>query len=330
MRYAITFGFVTFLLQPAPYAPQAPQAPNPSSPAPFDIYLVPLTNGIASMKAAKPTPVATAAGYDNQPNFSRDGNRILFAANRDGTQTDIYAFDRNSGRVTQVTHTAENENSPTHVPAGAGPSGSFSVVQSEFDAKGQRPTPAIQRLWRFNADGRSPSLILPDLTPVGYHAWIDSDRIALYVLGAQGKPATLQIARVKTGTAEVITAGIGRSLHRIPAFAEAAAGKPGPRLASFVQREGDTFWVKQIDIASKKIDPLIKAVDGSNDHDMAWMPDGKTMLMSAGTKIYSWTRGASAWNEVFDASTHQLGAVTRMAVSPKGDAIAIVVAELKK
>jgi hypothetical protein len=118
----------------------------------------------------------------------------------------------------------------------------------------------------------------------------------------------------------VIAEGIGRSLHRIP----------GTQLVSFVHREGDDYIVKQLDPNSKMITPLIKAVAGSSDRDMVWMPDGKTMLMSSGTKIFSWTRGAASWTEVFDAAAFQLGAVTRMAVSPKGDAIAFVVAEPKK
>jgi hypothetical protein len=63
---------------------------------------------------------------------------------------------------------------------------------------------------------------------------------------------------------------------------------------------------------------------------MAWLPDGKTILMSGGTKVFSWTRGASGWTEVFDAAAHHLGAVTRLAVSPAGDAVAIVVAEPEK
>ena len=295
------------------------QAPNPAAPAPFDIYLLPMSGGVAAMKSAKPEPVSTAAGYDNQPNFSPDGGRILFAANRDGKQTDIYAFDRASRQVSQVTRTAENENSPTYVPSGAGPAGSFTVVQSEFDKTGSRPASPIQRLWRFNPDGRSPTLLLADINPVGYHAWIDDDQLVLFVLGAQGKPATLQLASVKTGKSEVVLENVGRSLHRIP----------GTRLASFVQREGDTYNVKQIDPATRKIETLTAAVEGSSDRDMAWMPDGKTMLMSAGTKIFSWTRGA-AWTQVFDAAPHQLGAVTRLAISPKGDAVAIVVAEPKK
>ena len=274
------------------------------------------------MKAAKPTPISAAPGYDNQPNFSPDGNRILFAANRDGKQIDVFVFDRSKGSVTQLTQTAENENSPTY-PTGtdAARAGSFSVVQSEFDSSGGRPAAPIQRLWRFNAEGKSPQLILADINPVGYHAWMDADQLVLFVLGGQGKPATLQIASVKTGKAEIVTDNIGRSLHRIP----------GTRLASFVQREASgEFWIKQLDISTKKIDPLVKTAEGSSDRDNAWMPDGKTIVMSAGTRIMSWTRGAPAWTEVFDAAPHSLGAITRLAVSPKGDAVAIVVAELPK
>jgi hypothetical protein len=277
--------------------------------------------GFASLKSAKPSPISAAPGYDNQPNFSADGTTILFAASRDGKQTDVFAFNRQKASVTQLTQTAENENSPTYLPAGAGPAGSFSVVQSEFDKTGARPASPIQRLWRFHTNGMSPHLILSDINPVGYHAWMDADQLVLFVLGGQGKPATLQIASVKTGKAEVVTDNIGRSLHRIP----------GTRLASFAQREpsGD-FWIKQIDTTSRKIDPLVKAAEGSSDRDYAWMPDGKTILMSTGTKIVSWTRGGTGWTEVFDGATHQLGAITRLAVSPRGDAVAIVVAEPPK
>ena len=299
---------------------RAPQ-PVPAAPPSTDIHLLPLSGGLASLKSAKPSPISIAPGYDNQPNFSADGNRILFAANRDGKQTDVFVFDRSNGGVAQLTRTAENENSPTYLPTGAGAAGSFSVVQSEFDASGGRPATPIQRLWRFNAVGMSPQLILPDINPVGYHAWIDADQLVLFVLGAQGKPATLQIANVKTGKAEVVVDNIGRSLHRIP----------GSRLASFVQRQGENeWWIKQIDVSSKKIDPLVRTAEGSSDRDYAWMPDGKTILMSAGAKVMSWSRGAAGWTEVFDAAPHQLGAITRLAVSPKGDAIAIVVAEPPK
>ena len=280
-------------------------APLPST----DLYLVPLSGGLASMKTAKPTPVIIGPGYHNQPYFSADGSRLLFAANY-GKQTDVFLFERANGRVTQLTNTPENENSPTYLPAGIGENGGFSVVRSEMDK--------TQRLWRFNAAGRDAQLILTDIRPVGYHAWVDADRVALFVLG---EPNSLQLASVKTGKAEVVANNIGRSLHRIP----------GTRMVSFVHREpSGEWWIKQIDIDSKKIDPLTKVVEGATDRDMAWMPDGKTLLMSSGTTVFSWTRGGSSWTAVFDVAPHNLGAVSRIAVSPKGDAIALVVSEPKK
>ncbi len=186
---------------------------------------------------AQPAPMSVAPGYDNQPMFSPDGRRLLFAANRDGKQIDIFMFERASGRVSQLTETAQNENSPTFVPAGIGDAGSFSVVQSEPDRS--------QRLWRFNASGKNPQLVLADLKPVGYHAWVEPDHLAMFILG---QPATLQVGRVSTGKAEVMARDIGRSLHRIP----------GTRLVSFVQRESPTeFWIRQIDIDSRQIAPIV-------------------------------------------------------------------------
>ncbi len=289
---------------------QTPSPAQPGGPPGTDIYLLQPDGGLASLKAAKPSPVSTAPGYDNQPMFSPDGGRILFAANRDGKQIDIFVFDRAGGGVLQLTRTAENENSPTYLPAGVGDPGGFSVVRTEPDK--------AQRLWRFDAQGGQPQVVLADVRPVGYHAWVTAESLALFVLGP---PATLQIADVRSGKAEVVAEGIGRSLHRIP----------GTTLVSFVQRDpSGEFWVKQIDPASKRIEALVRAAEGSADRDMAWMPDGKTVVMSSGTKILSWTRGASGWIEIFDAAPHNLGAVSRLAVSPKGDAIAIVVTEPRR
>jgi Tol biopolymer transport system component len=313
--------------------PPAPQAPAPPG---TDIYLLTPTGGLASMKSSRPTPIANDPGYENQPMFSADGNRILFAANhpfdsRDGalaqgrgTQTDVYVFDRATGRTSQLTDTPENENSPTFLPAGVGEAGGFSVVRTEPDRS--------QRLWRFDAQGRNPQVVLTEIKPVGYHAWVDADTVALYILGGQGEPATLRIASLKTGAAAIVASNIGRSLHTVPSGVPSGSD-PGvrPRLVSFVQRDySGEWWIKEIDVSTKVITPLVRAVDGSTDRDMAWMPDGRTLLMSAGTKVFSWTRGAAAWTEVFDGAAHNLGAVSRIAVSPRGDAIAIVVAEPKR
>jgi dipeptidyl aminopeptidase/acylaminoacyl peptidase len=285
--------------------PQAPPAPPGT-----DIYLIPLSGGLASMNSAVPAAVAIDPGYDNQPAFSPDGRRILLTGNRDGKQMDTYVFDRAAKQLSQLTHTSEGEYSPTFLPSGIGEPGGFSVIRVEPDG--------AQRLWRFNAAGDRPELVLRDVKPVGYHAWVDADHLALFVLG---QPATLRLARVSTGAAEIVASDVGRSLHRVP----------GSRLVSFIHKEpSGEYWVEQIDVDTKAITPLVRTAEGSSDRDCAWMPDGKTLLMSSGTKIMSWTQGAKGWTEVFDGAVHKLGAISRLAVSPSGDAVAIVTAEPKR
>jgi dipeptidyl aminopeptidase/acylaminoacyl peptidase len=272
------------------------------SPPGTDIYELSFDGAANALSATTPLAVARERGYENQPFYMPDGTSILFTANLDGKQTDIYEFDRKARRVRQLTTTTEGEYSATATPDGKG----FSVILVEADS--------TQRLWRFERNGTNPRLVLSDVKPVGYHAWIDDDQLALFVLG---QPSTLQHARVSTGKATVVAQNIGRSLHRIP----------GTRLVSFVHRESaQDIWVKQFDPASGAITPLVQMRQGNNEGDVAWTPDGR-LLMSAGTKILAWRRGEKDWREVYDVAAYKLGAVTRMAVAPDGRSIAIVVNE---
>src|SRR4029079_16613844 len=70
-----------------------------------------------------------------------------------------------------------------------------------------------QRLWQFTLDGRAPSLVLRDVKPVGYHAWVDATTLVLFVLGP---PATLQVADTASGKADIVALDIARSIQRIP------------------------------------------------------------------------------------------------------------------
>ena len=289
------------LAQPAALRPQTAT----------DIHLVAMSNGVDSLSKATPQPLATERGYENQPAFDPDGRRVLYSANLDGKQTDIYEFDRTTRRTRQLTRTPEGEYSPTvpHTrptrPALAREG--FTVIRVEADG--------TQRLWQFDREGQNPVVVLTDIKPVGYHAWIDADRLALYVLGT---PATLQIARVSTGTAETLARDIGRTLRVVP----------GTSLVSIVQKDGDErYSVRSVDASSGRAELITATVAGSLDRDYEWMPDGQTLLMSAGTKVFAWSRGSSGWREVLDVSLHKLGAVTRLAVAPNGDALALVTAE---
>jgi Tol biopolymer transport system component len=303
MRILLSLIAAAALGQPAALRPQTAT----------DIHLFPMKGGVESLAAARPQPMAAEPGYENQPFFDPDGQRVLFTANRDGRQTDIYEFDRRSGATRQLTRTPEGEYSPTIPrvrPAAASLSrDGFTVIRVEADG--------TQRLWQFDREGRNPVLVFTDIKPVGYHAWIDADRLALYVLG---DPATLQTARVSTGRAGIVARDVGRTLRVVP----------GTSRVSFVQREGGgTYAIRSMDPATGTSEVITGTVEGSLDRDYEWMPDGRTLLMSAGTKVFAWTQGVPGWREILDVGPHRLGAVTRLAVSPGADALAVVTAETR-
>lgn len=301
MRALLTLIVVATVGQPAALRPQTAT----------DIHLFPMTGGVGSLATARPQAMATEPGYENQPFFDPDGRHVLFTANHDGRQTDIYEFDRTSGATRQLTRTPEGEYSPT-IPrvrpvAPALARDGFTVIRVEADG--------TQRLWQFDRDGQNPVLVLAGIKPVGYHAWIDADRLALYVLGT---PPTLQTARVSTGNAEIAARDIGRTLRLVP----------GTARVSFVQRQADDgYAVTSLDPATGRTERVTATVKDSVDRDYEWMPDGQTLLMSAGTKVFAWSRAAPEWRQVLDVAPHGLGGVTRLAVSPRADALAVVTAE---
>ena len=282
-----------------------------SAPPATEVFLATfaIKDGKATLGA--PINISNGPGYDNQPSFTPDGRSILFTSVRDdrkpdpansaATGSDIYRYDIASRRISQVTSTPESEYSPTPTPDGK----HISVIRVEADG--------TQRLWRFAADGSNPELVLTDVKPVGYHAWGDPETLALFVLG---RPATLQVASVSTGKADIIAKDIGRSISRVP--------RGG---ISYVQREardGQTsLAVMQLDPKTRQTTALVRVMTGPRDPDLAWTPDG-ILLMAHEGKLYAWRREARDFAVAADLQALGLKDVTRLAVSPGGEWIAIV------
>ena len=280
-------------------------AQTPPPPA-TDIYLAPMRLTPAA-PAMGPARVASEnpKGYDNQPSFGSDGRSLLFTSNRDGKQTDIYFVELETRQIRQFTRTPESEYSPTVMLDDAG----VSTIRVEADG--------TQRVWQFAGDGAAPALVLRDVKPAGYHAWVDAGRLAVYVLGT---PATLQIADLKTGAARVVATDIGRAVLRRPAV----LGRSGGTI-SFVQREGDAWTVKEWLPATGEVRPVVAALPGSAERDAAWAPDG-TLFMTKGGEVHWWRPGQEGWTLLADPG---IGALTRLAVSPDGRWMALVAAETR-
>jgi dipeptidyl aminopeptidase/acylaminoacyl peptidase len=274
---------------------------QPAPPPDTDIVLASLSVR-ATPAVTRAANITRSPGYDNQPFFTPDGAAILFTSNRGAAQTDIYRYEIASGATTRLTDTPEGEYSPTVTPDGA----HISAIRVEADG--------TQRLWRFTAEGRDPELVLERVRPVGYHAWIDDHTLALFVLGP---PATLQLADTRTGAAEEVARGINRSLQRIP----------GRGTISYVDKDEDgTLMVRELDPKTKQATTLVGAVAGAREADLAWTPDGM-LLMAEKDVLYGWRRDDPSWKRLADLAALGMHGVTRIAVSPKGDRIALVVAQ---
>jgi len=246
--------------------------------------------------------ITNRKGYDNQPSW--DGNsRILYTSQSAG-QTDIYVINFETSVIAKVTETPESEYSAAITPDGLG----ITVVRVERDS--------TQRLWRFPKNDGAPSPILPEIKPVGYYAWLDSTRLALFVLGT---PNTLRIGDTRTGAAQVVTSNIGRFLQRVP----------GSRRASYLHRVSDR-WVLET------VDPIAKADGGFDIETVTTLPDSADYVVwksatelytAAGSRIFRMRLPEKVWAMVEDLSSKGIRRISRMALSPDGSRLALVAEE---
>ncbi|MCH7562810.1 MAG: PD40 domain-containing protein [Gemmatimonadetes bacterium] len=297
MRRAGLAGWMACVAVPVIMAPTAAQAPPGT-----DILIADLGtfNGVYYLVGDPKNVTKRPEAYDNQPFFTPDSRSILFTASyEDGNdgQTEIHRYYLSANRIARITRTGESEYSPTPVPGDR----AFSAIRVEADS--------TQRLWRFTMEGMDPEVLLPNVAPVGYHAWADPNTLLLFVLG---EPSTLRLADLRTERVEIVAENVGRSIHKIPTR----------NAFSFTQRvSDDETWITELDPNTKKTTPLVRTRSGGDFH--AWTPDG-TVLMADGGSIYQWNPDlAAGWQLIADLRGMGLE-FSRLAVSPDGTKIAVV------
>lgn len=263
-----------------------------------DIWVADLTIRDGRVNVSRPVNVTARPGYDNQPAFLPDGSGFLYTRIGADGQADIWRYDFATHAARAVTTTPESEYSPTVMPQ----SGGVSVVRVELDS--------TQRLWRLDRDGSHPALLFEKIKPVGYHAWAGDGVLAMFVLG---NPNALVLARLGTEKADTVARNVGRALQPIP----------GRRAVSFVQIVDSTeSWLTELNADSGTVHRLVRLPRGAEFH--VWVPGG-LVLASDGTTLYQWdSHGTASWQPVADLGTLGLKGVTRLALSPAGDRLALV------
>lgn len=277
-----------------------------SAPPNSDLFLARILHTDDSLRLGAAENITHRPGYDNQPAFLTDATGILYTAIDSTGQADIWRYELRSRRRVRVTNTPESEYSPTMMPG----STRFSVVRVERDS--------TQRLWSFRLDGSDPQLVLESLAPVGYHAWLDESRLAVYVLGS---PSTLHVVRRDGSEDEVRASNIGRTIQRVPAQG----------WYSFVQLDSTrTPWIVAQPFEGGAVSRLVRLPEGNEFY--TWMPDG-TLLSAAGHELMRWngvSGEGSAWLAVASAVPFPVKNISRLAVSPDGKWLAFVAEPLDR
>ena len=267
------------------------------APPASDIWLVDVTVRGGRVRLGTPANITARPGYDNQPAFLADGSALYYTRIGDDGQADVWRYDLATRHAEQVTATPESEYSPTALPGQPG----FTVVRVERDS--------TQRLWRF-APPAVPQLVFERTAPVGYPAWAPPPGAGLYLLG---EPRALVIANAATGRVDTMARDVGRSLHAIP-------GRPA---VSFVQWVGRReAWLAEVDVTNRAVLRLVRMPGGAEFH--VWTPHG-LVLVGVDTKLYQWDPlSGGSWKEIANLRGAGLRGITRLAVNPSGDRLAIV------
>jgi WD40-like Beta Propeller Repeat len=275
----------------------AAQAAGAQAPPATDIFLAPLSISAEGRPViGKPVNVTNRPGYDNQPAFTLDSRSILFTSIHEDGQADIYRYDLGAKTITRVTSTPESEYSATVMPGGQ----RFSVIRVERDS--------AQRLWSFAFDGSDPQLLVPTVKPVGYHAWIDPDNLALFVLGT---PNALVHYDLRSGRADTLARNIGRSL----------APTIGGGGFSFTSHDSGVVKLKTMSWPYQTTSDLVALPPGSED--IVWLARD-LVLSSNGSKLVSWKPGTKDWQDAVDLAPAGLTRISRLALSQDGHWLAIV------
>jgi hypothetical protein len=183
-------------------------------------------------------------GYNNQPYFI-DYNRVFITVAKAGSGTEIYQLDLEKSEYFAFTKTADiSEFSAQIMPDKK----QVSVVRIEADGK-------TQTLWAYPFDrSHGGKNLFPSLTNVGYYAWLNDHKLALFLVDSLPK---LAIADIKTGSILTIQENIGRCLKVKNGF------------LYFTQKSKDTlFRIRQYNIEDQTIQNVFTLPENTDDFEV--------------------------------------------------------------
>ncbi len=249
--------------------------------------------------------ISADPGYDNQPSFFPDNKTLVYTSQVTSladTGLGLHAFlvDLRTGARTPLP-----------------------------EARGFSPTPTADgrnlmmlrqgRVWLHALDGKE-LRALTETKDAGYYSRFD-DR--MYALFMNDKDRRIVIYDARAKSLDTMSIGANTAPYRVPGQQAVTfvAEEPFPRPeGSEVQR---TQFLRRLDLKTRKVTTLATIPFKTGGQHM-WTSRG-TILIASGSTIYEWSPSRSEqWKPVYRADHPDLQGLSRIAISPKGDWIALV------
>ena len=273
---------------------------NPKFAADSEIFLFDLSIDGGLYSATNPRNISKNDDYDSQPYFLPSNNALLFASSRDGKQTDIYQYDINTDKLTQLTHSPHSEFSPKPV----GSKGRISYV-----SEGNNP---YQSIWQLDLESGKESWQLNSKEPVGYYQINEPTGDVLfwsrYGWNVHYLNPSKNVNRFVMG-------------HALPSSPQLI---PNSNNFSFVHRQTNGMnWIKAFDPTLFSTTPIAPLFD--DNYEYTWSPNGDIVRLNNG-KLSLWAKDNKVfrWVDGQDLSDSVKGKLARLAISSDGKHLAVV------
>lgn len=267
---------------------------TPSIPS-TDITIIPIKaeGKLTKVDAGNALNALHYDGYDNQPHFSVDGKQLYFTRMLD-EQTDIFVYRFDDEQLVNVTNSEDiSEYSPTVYN-----STSLSVIG--VNPEGQ------QHLRLVSLDDDSQKVLNPAIEPVGYHAWLNPELAAVFVLG---EVMTLQLFDIESeSAAEPLVDNIGRCLQTVT-----------ENTVSFTQLVDGKHQLFMVDNEGNIKPTGIVLPEGVQDY--VWL-DAEGVLVGQNSQL--WYISSTDKTQVADLKRLGINNITRLAIQNHEQKLAIV------
>lgn len=243
--------------------------------------------------------ISNHPGYDNQPAFFPDGKSLLFTTEAESvaeTGLGVHAvrYDVDSGEAVALKTVRGFSPTPT-------PDAKFITTLREGT------------VWLHDVDGKPVESLLPQVKTAGYYTRMDDDRWILFMNEPDRRIAiwdqrTYSLAKV------------------VPNAVTAPYRVPGEMAVTFVVQEGEKKTLRHLALTDDRgsLDRELGVIPFKTGGHHVWTSRG-TLLMASGNTIYEWDRNRPEdWKVVHRFSEPDLQGITRIALSPGEDRIALV------